>query len=345
MRHPARVCIAGALICMVMDCTQQKKTELQCVCAIGPDTLTPYRIRQLVPDSGSMSAQVRTVRAIFECMYAGRTTASGSTQDRQAAKQLSIDLSQQLGRQTGDAWTPEAARTLYDAAKYLKSKAAEVQSIPKVLACSESLFTAAVAFCDTGSKRKIIACKDSLFKDWRTRQIAGNTEDLLSLLLKVPAPASRLLCDFLNAAETTSSNGGEVQTMIKGLLFDSSSRRKTETRPMAVPVRKENTRAALKYRSQQSIKDSIARHVPSLEALYKKHLKVHQAMAGTVWVTFHISAAGTVLSAQLKTSSITEKDFLVPFQDYLIEKVRFKPVPEDVGSMSFAFPFEFSPEN
>jgi hypothetical protein len=72
---------------------------------------------------------------------------------------------------------------------------------------------------------------------------------------------------------------------------------------------------------------------------------MHQSMAGTVWVTFQISAAGAVLSAQLKTNSVREKDFLVPFQDYLIEKVRFKPVPDDVGTMAFTFPFEFSPEN
>jgi hypothetical protein len=103
---------------------------------------------------------------------------------------------------------------------------------------------------------------------------------------------------------------------------------------------------ALAYRSpEQSIKDSIAKHVPFLEALYKKHLKMHQAMAGTVWVTFQISPEGAVLSAQLKTSTITEKDFLVPFQDYIIEKVRFKPVPDNVGTMAFTFPFEFSPEN
>jgi hypothetical protein len=47
----------------------------------------------------------------------------------------------------------------------------------------------------------------------------------------------------------------------------------------------------------------------------------------------------------MKTSSLAEKDFLVLLQDYLIEKVRFKPVPEDAGVMTFTFPFEFSPEN
>jgi hypothetical protein len=344
MNRRTYVFVAGAFLVMIMDCADRKNDDFQCICTLGTDTLTPHRIGQLVPDSSSMSAQARMMRAIFECMYASRTAAK-DTQDKQSAKQLGIDLAQQLSRQTADAWTPEAARTLYDAAKFLKSKAGDARSIPLVLACSESLFTTGVAFCDTGVKRMAVTGKDSLFKAWRAQQNVKNTEDLLSLLLLVPAPISRIVCDFLNTEETPAHKGAEVQTMIKGLLFDSSSRRKTEPRPAPVQNPKDYSRRALKYRSEQSIKDSIAKHVPSLEALYKKHLKVHQAMSGTVWVTFQIGASGAVLSAQLKTNSIREKDFLVPFQDYLIEKVRFKPVPDDVGTMAFTFPFEFSPEN
>ncbi|MGB7567912.1 MAG: hypothetical protein WBM07_08625 [Chitinivibrionales bacterium] len=345
MRHRTRLCIAGALLFIATDCAQRKNIEFQCICTVGSDTLTPHRVKQLVPDSSSAPAQARILRALFECMYAGRIRASAPTGTGAQDKQLALDLAQQLSRQTGDAWTPEAALVLYDAAIFLKSGAAELRSMPEVLARSESLFTATVVFCDTGSKRKIISGKDSLFKAWRTQQTAGATEDLLSLLLLVPAPVARVVCDFLNSAETSSNDGGDARAMIKGLLYDSSAHRETETRRAPAPVPKDNSRAVLRYRSQQSIMDSIAVHVPILEALYKKHLKVHQAMAGKVWVTFQISAQGTVLSARLKTSSITEKDFLVPFQDYLIEKVRFKPVPEEVGPMAFTFPFEFSPEN
>lgn len=344
MNRRTYVFVAGAFLVMIMDCADRKNDDFQCICTLGTDTLTPHRIRQLVPDSSSMSAQARMMRAIFECLYANRTAAKNA-RDNQSAKQLGIDLAQQLSRQTADAWTPEAARTLYDAAKFLKSKAGDARSIPVALACSESLFTTAAVFRDTGEKRKAMDCKDSLFKAWRSQQTVKSTEDLLSLLLLVPAPISRIVCDFLNTEETPAHKGAEVQTMIKGLLFDSSSRRKTESRPAPVQSSKDNSRMALKFRSEQSIKDSIARHIPSLEALYKKHLKMHQSMAGTVWVTFQISAAGAVLSAQLKTNSVREKDFLVPFQDYLIEKVRFKPVPDDVGTMAFTFPFEFSPEN
>jgi hypothetical protein len=328
-----------------MGCAQRKNTDLQCICTIGPDTLTPHRIRQLVPDSGSTSAQACRMRALFECMYASQVTAAKSAHNDQAARQLGIDLARQLSLQTNDAWSPEAARTLYDAAKFLNRTAGGARSIPGALSCSESLFTATVVFCDTGAKRKVITCKDSLFKAWRAQPTANTTENLVSLLLLVPAPVSRVVCDFLNSAETPINGGAEVQTMIKGLLFDSSSRRKTILRAAPIQNLKDNSRTALGYRSEQSIKDSIAKHIPFLEALYKKHLKIHQGMAGTVWVTFQISSMGTVLSARLKTNSIGEKDFLVPFQDYLIDKVRFKPVPDDVGSMTFTFPFEFSPEN
>lgn len=344
MRPRTRLCIAGALLFIATDCAQRKNPQFQCICTVGSDTLTLHRVKQLVPDSSSAPAQARILRALFECMYACRIRASApartGAQDKQA-----LDLAQQLSRQNNDAWTPEAALVLYDAAKYLKSKAAEGQSMLNVLACSESLFTGTVVFCDTGSRGKIISGKDSLFNVWNTRQTTRSMAELLSVLLIVPAPTARIVCDFLNSAETSPNTGGDARTMIKGLLFDSSAHRKTEARRVPVPVLKDNSRAVLRYRSQQSIKDSIAVHVPFLESLYKKYLKVHQTMAGTVWVTFQISAKGTVLSARLKTSSITEKDFLIPFQDYLIEKVRFKPVPEEAGPMAFTFPFEFSPEN
>jgi hypothetical protein len=345
MRHQTRLCIAGALLFIATDCTQRKNPQFQCICTVGSDTLTLHRAEQLVPDSSSAPAHARILRALFECMYAGRIRASASTGTGAQDKQLALDLAQQLSRQNNDAWTPEAAMVLYDAAKYLKSKAAEGQSMLNMLACSESLFTGTVVFCDTGSKGIIISGKDSLFNVWSTQQTTHSMAELLSALLIVPAPTARIVCDFLNSAETSPNTGSDARTMIKGLLFDSSAHRKTETRRAPVPVLKDNSRAVLRYRSQQSIKDSIAVHVPFLESLYKKHLKVHQTMAGTVWVTFQISAQGTVLSARLKTNSITEKDFLVPFQDYLIEKVRFKPVPEEAGPMAFTFPFEFSPEN
>jgi len=48
-----------------------------------------------------------------------------------------------------------------------------------------------------------------------------------------------------------------------------------------------------------------------------------------------------VLSAQVKTNSVREKDFLAPFQDYLIEKVRFKPSRMMWGPMAFTFPSNF----
>jgi hypothetical protein len=110
-------------------------------------------------------------------------TAAKNAQDNQAAKQLGIDLAQQLSRQTADAWTPEAARTLYDAAKFIKSKAGDARSIPEG-AC---LFGIALyhgrGFLRYRSKKKTMTGKDSLFKAWRAQQNVKNTEDLLSLLL------------------------------------------------------------------------------------------------------------------------------------------------------------------
>jgi len=222
MRHQTRLCIAGALLFIATDCTQRKNPQFQCICTVGSDTLTLHRAEQLVPDSSSAPAHARILRALFECMYAGRIRASASTGTGAQDKQLALDLAQQLSRQNNDAWTPEAAMVLYDAAKYLKSKAAEGQSMLNMLACSESLFTGTVVFCDTGSKGIIISGKDSLFNVWSTQQTTHSMAELLSALLIVPAPTARIVCDFLNSAETSPNTGSDARTMIKGLLFDSS---------------------------------------------------------------------------------------------------------------------------
>jgi TonB family protein len=98
---------------------------------------------------------------------------------------------------------------------------------------------------------------------------------------------------------------------------------------------------ALKYRSRETIQDSIGRHIPNINVLYKKKLKMYPNMEGTVWITFRVDPSGRVISAKVKSSDITEKDFIDPFLAYT-QRIHFKSVPQEVGDMSFVFPFEFS---
>jgi hypothetical protein len=47
--------------------------------------------------------------------------------------------------------------------------------------------------------------------------------------------------------------------------------------------------------------------------------------------------------ARISKSSINDKEFTDHLSAYVMN-IRFKPVPEEVGNMSFEFPFEFNPE-
>ena len=138
-----------------------------------------------------------------------------------------------------------------------------------------------------------------------------------------------------------------MSAAVKGLLYD-SARQQGEKKRMAAALKpraeEDNSKEALRFRSKNSIKDSIERHIPDIEALYKKHLKLHPGMQGVVWVIFQISPGGKVMSAHIKTSSIAEKDFLIPFHDYILSNMHFQAIPEKVGTTSVEFPFEFSPD-
>jgi hypothetical protein len=347
MKYAAGIGIVSVVAgIMFFNCSPKRIDEAHLFCIIGKDTLTMHRIVQLVPDS--MADGSRTMRALFELMCAnqaaGPNAKTGGSPYTAPSKQLIDDLARQLSLQSADAWTPDAAQKLYYAGKFIQSLASE-RTMAAVFTRLDKIFLETVVNSDTATLREITARKDSIFATLRPLPWTGRTEDLLRLLLMLPPQSAKVVEEFLNSSETITDKGPQAQTMIQGLLASGKEAKKPQTALRTSAPPKANSGEVLRYRSKQSIKDSIARHIPDLEALYKKHLKVHQAMAGTVWVTFQISAAGNVLSAQLKTSTIGEKDFLVPLQDYLIEKVRFKPIPENLGAMAFEFPFDFSSEN
>ena len=331
----------------IMDCSGKRNGDAQRLCVVGKDTLSLNRVGELVPDS--MPAQSKTMRAMLELLYAHQINAAILKEENhnppQASKQLVIDLKRQLALINSDIWTEQAAQKLYDAGKFVQTLSQE-KTMEAALERINALFASTVAFPDTAIRRTINKDKDSLFKAWRFLPWTGRTEDLLPVFLMLPPQIGKVLAEFVTSSDSATSKGPDAQTAIKGLLAGGIKSSKEKVGPKdAVAPNKNGPNDPLRFRSQQSIKDSITRHIPDLEALYKKHLKMHQNMAGTVWVTFQISPAGSVLAAHIKTNTINEKDFLVALQDYLIEKVRFKSVPETVGSMAFEFPFDFSPEN
>ena len=64
-------------------------------------------------------------------------------------------------------------------------------------------------------------------------------------------------------------------------------------------------------------------------------------MKGTVQVCFCVDPSGKVVSAEVRSSDIRQQDFIADLLQY-VRTIRFKTIPEDVGEMTFVFPFEFN---
>ena len=130
--------------------------------------------------------------------------------------------------------------------------------------------------------------------------------------------------------------------MVTGLIFDSAAaRRAPQPRQEVTPHY--NNKEILKHRSQQSISDSISKHSAELEGIYKMRLKLAPQMAGTVWISFKVRPDGSVANADLRSSQISDPNFMETLQAYALT-MRFKPVAETLGDMTFEFPFHFTPE-
>ncbi|MBN1130956.1 MAG: energy transducer TonB, partial [Chitinispirillaceae bacterium] len=132
-----------------------------------------------------------------------------------------------------------------------------------------------------------------------------------------------------------------VDTMIKGLIADPNApvKRTAPAMKQAPP----DPAKALSFRSQGSIRDSIARHQTNLQQLYKRYLKGGDVTSGTVWVTFQVNAEGRVTGVRILKSEISNTQFLERLGQY-VRLITFKQIPESAGSMTFEFPFEFTTE-
>jgi hypothetical protein len=333
--------LGAALACIVLSCSHQQPQK-KAACIVGTDTLTQSSIAQLVP--GELPQEQKVSRAALQCALSKLAcTGDFGPQD----KGFYSDLSVQLSSRTGDAWTPQAAASLYLAARALKKKMRELPSARAVAVYVDSLFAGAVQ--QAGGVRQQLLMNDSLLKTLDNITTRQDLEKTLAAVFRIPLGTAGVLADFLSSEELEKRAESDASSYVKGLVAGETKHETQAVRhvgPSAEELLKktqENLKLALAYRTQQSISDSIKRHLPNLEALYKKQLKIHQTLSGTVWVTFVISPSGRVASARIKSSDIRDKDFLNPFCTY-VEKIHFLKIPEELGQMTFEFPFEFAPE-
>jgi hypothetical protein len=328
-------------ICCILfsGCGHGKQPRMGKELVIGSDTVTQSIINRLVPDS--LSQDRKKDRAELELFLAYSFPGfSGSNPD----SRIKGDLAEQLSRISGDSWNAEAAGYLYSSAKVL---ICFLESTDK-----DSLLAkiTGVYVNDSVVKRNII---ERLVSIRNSNGKNVHPEKAVVELFYLNNDMARIVIEFVYTAEKACPSA-KGNTSIKGLISNgirsdaistASHTTVSRSRPVVSAIVTDDVKEFLKYRSQQSIKDSIQKHIPDLEAMYKKYLKMHTDMAGTVWVTFEINTDGSVASAKVRTSQISEQDFLLPFHSYITTKIRFLPVPGRVGTMTVEFPFDFTPES
>jgi hypothetical protein len=334
-------------ICLVADCGKDGRNPRSKFLIIGTDTLTTARINIIAPDSLLMMR--KTMRASLEILLVKSTSKGTLQSDSLLVKQIGIDLAEQLYRQTADAWTPEAAGYLYNAVKVVMA----VENVNKAFVRIDSIVSVSTAINDSTLKKELLEHIRSLVKGPNMAPDSTMSEQTAAVLFFLEPDVARIVCEFAATAEMSAKNVSDKPVTVKGLVCNknpvvtqkTSSHKMAPVKTASTTVINNNAKYALKYRNQESIKDSIKKHLPDLEAMYKKYLKMHPDMTGTIWVTFNIKTEGSIASAQIKTSQIIEKDFLYPFHEYIKKNIHFLPVPEKTGIMTVEFPFEFTPEN
>jgi hypothetical protein len=332
-------CAGLCLLLSLSGCVSKKQEGRTAAFLVGRDTLSVASARALIPDS-SLSSDTRLSRAALQTMLARR---QNDSRDSGRDGELFSDLSNQLSRQTGMSWSVAAAASLYLASKTVRDQCRQLPDARAVASYCDSLFASMVKGSGHCTPHAI-GMNDSLLSALSQVRTRRDVELLLRAIFSISPKTASVIADFLYSEEPDNAAVADASAYVKGLLAGSSPAPAAKTPVVSLRRKPDDPMLALRYRSEKSIGDSIRRHIHTIEALYKKQLKLHQSLAGTVWVTFVIRPDGGVSAVRLRSSDISQKEFLLPFRDY-VQRINFLKIPERVGPMTFEFPFEFSPEN
>jgi hypothetical protein len=332
-------CAGLCLLPVLLGCVAKKQEAQMAACIVGRDTLSAASARALIPDT-SLSSETRLSRAALQTMLAGRQNAS---RDGDRDNGLFSDLSSELTQKTGMSWSAASAASLYLASKTIRDQCRRLPDARAVASYCDSLFAGTVKGQGRAAPHAL-GMNDSLLSALSQVTTRRDVELLLRAIFSISQTTASVIADFLYSEEPDVAAVSDASAYVKGLLAGTSPPPAAKAHALSLRQKPDDPMLALRYRSEKSIADSIRRHIHTIEALYKKHLKLHQTLAGTVWVTFVIRPDGGVSSVRLRSSDISQKEFLLPFRDY-VQRINFLKIPERVGPMTFEFPFEFSPEN
>lgn len=334
------IVVVSAIVMMLSLFCGKKEEKKIAFAVIGNDTITLSELEQAIPEGVLSRQSVKEYSMLFAIAklfpYPADTTAFLG---------LIKDFSDQLSREADQAWKPKAAEYFYCAVRVMKEKIETTPDFSTMQTFLNSLASSIYVSTDTSR----LVCKVDttvVLADTAEAQSKKNLLIIMSSLFRLDSRQIEIAIDFIYSEALEMNSGGQLDAMVKGLLFDSTSAAVSSKKTKVEGVKaapKENSALALKYRTQQSIQATINEHTQYLEALYRKQLKKNPSMEGIVYVTFHVEASGKASSVAIKSSQISEKEFIYPLLDY-VGKIYFKPIPETVGSMTFDFPFEFRPE-
>jgi TonB family protein len=298
---------------------------------VGSDTISTMQARAMAPDTALPDSllRIRLIR-IYALAHGLKSEGGADIPDT-----IANDLAERLSLQTSASWTPAASRKFYSAGQALYAVTGRTHSARAAAAYTDSL----VSVLMPGGAPAVPA--DAQGAD--TLSPANETAfcRLLASFLMVSGNTPATVYGFLGDAGSNGRMSYDVKRIIKGLIYDTSATAKQSA--IANQAKSANAAEALRYRNQASIKASIEKHAVNLKELYKKHLKTHSSMRGTVWINFQVAPNGTVADATIKMSDIKQPEFLDALLRY-VRQIQFSPIPEKIGRMSFVFPFEFTPE-
>jgi TonB family protein len=337
--------VIGVSLLLAMQCG--KKMAPPTVFIIGNDTLSIEQLRTLDPVGANDSIKIRNTGMRLLWVEGLAHINKGDT--------LVSLFSERLLLKSGIEWDRSAAALLLTAAQRIAAINDSVafctivghkaDSICQKLGASISkpfmVKCGGIAWCDQGNQNGQASAQT-----FRTLCVS-----MLQRLFGISNEVAVLCYEFVGTSVSAPSNVLPKE-LISGLVASLDSTVASDTEKVSVSQNKlqktttekrATATTALRFRDEKSIRDSIERHIPDIRQMYKKFLKTDADMAGKVVVTIRVDANGSVSNVTLKTSTIHNRTFLDPFQNY-IKTIRFKPVPEKAGVLTFDFPFEFNPE-
>ena len=342
MNNRWRTVASISIVCLLalsIQCARKADQEKNVVAIIGSDTLTAATIVSEEPDTNGSGTRMSLI--VLTRVLAAQAALSADT----AAVSTTIaELTDQLALRSGRSWNKKSSRNLYNAATVLAARIALTSSAGNCKAYAESLYA---ANAQAAPALVIGPCSDSsVFKPAYIKLNINNTlAKTLSWLLRVDQISAALIAGFVIDDANGVQPKNDMSKMVKGLIGKPEAATPT---PSPAQLQKaqaaiDNSKLALKFRPQDKITATISKRMPELEALYKRHLKMHEAMQGTVWATFTVHPNGTVKEVALRSSQISERAFLEVLQKELLT-FSFTTIPETVGDMIFEFPLQFAPQ-